>query len=88
MHGAKIAAWVFPKASRAVTVNEFATPALAGVGKPATTKVAAAAGATVMLVWAPVIDDAIVSAAVRDWEPTDFSVVVKVWTPLSAAKNM
>jgi hypothetical protein len=68
----------------AVTVNVWASPAMVGSRKPATTRVEVAAGVTVIAVWLPVIVPMLVSVAVIDCSPAVLSVALKVWTPASA----
>ena len=72
-----------PKASWAVTVTLWAAPAVVGLVKPETVKLAAPAGLTVMALWVPVMVPVTVSVAVIDWVPAVLSVTEKVWTPLS-----
>ena len=70
----------------AVTVTVPATPAVVGDGKPATTRLLAAAGLTTMPVCEPVIVyELLMSVAVKDWLPAVLSVPLKVCWPASAA---
>ena len=81
---------MLPNASWAVTVTLWAVPAVVGLGKAETVKVAAAAGFTVMEPSVPVMVPVTVSVAVMDWVPAVLRVtpLVKVWTPLSPATKV
>ncbi len=81
---------VLPPASKAVTVTLWAAPAVVGLGKPETTRVAAGPICTVMALWVPVMVPVTVSVAVMDWVPAVLRVapLVKVWTPLSPATKV
>ncbi len=78
---------VLPKASWALTVTLWATPAVVGLGKAETTRVVALLESTEMEPWVPVMVPVTVSVAVMDWVPAVLRVtpLVKVWTPLSPA---
>ena len=56
---------------------------MVGSVKPATTRVEAAAGVTVIAVWLPLIEPSAVSVALIDWSPAVLKVALKVWLPLS-----
>ena len=72
---------VLPKASLAVTVTLWATPAVVGVVKPETVRVVAVLESTEMALWVPVMVPVTVSVAVIDWVPAVLSVAEKVWVP-------
>ena len=74
---------VLPKASWAVTVTLWATPAVVGLVKPVTARVVAEAAFTTMPLWVPVIVPVTVSVAVIDCVPAVLSVTEKTWTPAS-----
>ena len=76
-----------PKASLAVTVKAWATPAMVGEVNPDTTKPAVAAGLTTMPVCVPVMPPVVVSVAVNACVPAVLSAVVKEKTPASPAVN-
>ena len=64
----------------------WAAPAVVGLGKPETVRVAAPVGFTVMPLWVPLMVPVTVSVAVMDWVPAVLRVtpLVKVCVPLSA----
>ena len=66
-----------------MTVTLWAAPAVVGLVKPETVRVAAPAGFTVMPLWMPVMDPVTVSVAVIDWVPAVLSVTEKTWVPAS-----
>ena len=74
---------VFPKASLAVTVKLCATPAVVGLGKPLSTRLAAAAALTTIPLCVPVMEPATVSVAVIDCAPAVFNVPLNACTPAS-----
>ena len=70
-----------PKASEAVTVNDWVVPAESGVGKPVTFSELAAAPWTTMFSSVPMMAEFAVSVAVIASEPAVLKVTVNVWVP-------
>ena len=70
-----------------MTVKLPAIPAVTGEGNPATVKVLAAIGLTLMPGCVPV-PLVVLSVTVSDCVPAVFRMALKLWTPWSAAVNV
>src|SRR3954464_3061357 len=71
-----------------VTAGEMLLPATVLVGCVPNASLLAAAGATVIPVWLPVMLLVVVVVAVIAWVPAVFSVALKVCAPLSTAAKV